>query len=82
MALAATSPTGLQAQLDVLAAYCERWDICVNTVKTKVLLLAGAPRAASAIAMVEAAGLTFAGAALLAVSSFRYWGWSLQQWVP
>ena len=74
MALVATSPSGLQAQLDVLAAYCERWDIAVNTVKTKVLLLAGAPRLAGAVAVAEAAGLTLAGAALQVVSSFRYLG--------
>ena len=74
MALVATSPKGLQAQLDVLVAFCERWDITVNTVKTKVLLLAGASRAPEAVALAEAAGLTFAGAALQVVSSFRYLG--------
>ncbi len=42
MVLLATSAAGLQAQLGVLARYCERWDIVVNITKTKVLLLAGA----------------------------------------
>jgi hypothetical protein len=48
----------------------ERWDI--PSLSTKVLLLAGAPRAASAFAMAEAPHLC--GAALHAVSSFRYMG--------
>ena len=82
MALVATSAAGLQAQLDVLAAYCERWDITVNAAKTKVLLLAGASRAAAAVSMAEAAGLTFAGAALQVVSSFRYLGVEFTAGVP
>ena len=74
VALVATSAAGLQAQLDVLAAYCERSAILVNTVKTKVLLMAGARTAAAAVAKAEAAGLTFAGTRLEVVSSFRYLG--------
>ena len=50
MALVATSAAGLQAQLGVLAEYCERSAIVVNTAKTKVLLLAGARTAAAAVA--------------------------------
>ena len=74
MALVATSAAGLQAQLDLLAAYCERWDITVNAIKTKLMLLAGARSATAAVRAAAAAGLTFAGESLEAVSSFRYLG--------
>jgi hypothetical protein len=62
------------AQLGVLARYCERSAVVVNTTKTKVLLLAGARTAAAAVAKAQAAGLTFAGVELEVVSSFRYLG--------
>ncbi len=65
MALVATSAAGVQAQLGDLACYCERSAIVVNTAKTKVLLLAGAHTAATAVAKAQATGLTFAGLELV-----------------
>ena len=35
MALVATSAAGLQTQLDVLAAYCERWDIMLTLLRLR-----------------------------------------------
>jgi hypothetical protein len=72
MALLATSAEGLQAQLGLLQQYCERWGLTVNTVKTKLLLLSGARTQQLALEAAQQAGLTFGGAAMEAVSSFKY----------
>ena len=74
MALVATSPAGLQAQLDLLQQYCQRWGLTVNTVKTKLLLLSGARTEQGALEAAQLAGLSFGGAPLEAVTSFKYLG--------
>jgi hypothetical protein len=61
-------------QLDLLAMYCERTAFDSYTTKTKVLLLAGAQRAAVAVANAQAADLAFVGVQLEVLSSFRYLG--------
>ena len=74
MAPLATSAEGLQAQLGLLQQYCERWGLTVNTVKTKLLLLSGARTQQLALEAAQQAGLTFGGAAMEAVNSFKYLG--------
>jgi hypothetical protein len=74
MALLSTSAEGLQAQLALLEQYCERWGLTVNTVKTKLMLLSGAHTQKLALETAQRAGLTFGGAGLEAVSSFKYLG--------
>jgi hypothetical protein len=74
MALLATSVEGLQAQLDLLQQYCERWGLTVNTVKTKLMLLSGARTQQQALEAAQRAGLTFGSAQLEAVHSFKYLG--------
>ena len=74
MALLATSAAGLQRQLDLLQQYCQQWGLTVNTVKTKVMLLSGARTQKAALQTAEAAGLSFGGKQLVAVTSFTYLG--------
>lgn len=74
MALLATSAEGLQAQLELLQQYCERWDLTVNTAKTKLMLLSGARTQQLALEAAQQAGLTFGGVPLEAVHSFKYLG--------
>ena len=74
MALLATSAAGLQRQLDLLQQYCSQWGLTVNTVKTKVMLLCGARTERLALEAAEAAGLSFGGAQLEAVASYKYLG--------
>jgi len=74
MALLATSAAGLQRQLDLLQHYCQQWGLTVNTGKTKVMLLSGRRRQKEALEVAEAAGISFAGQRLPAVTSFTYLG--------
>jgi hypothetical protein len=74
MALMATSAAGLQAQLNLLQQYCQRWGLTVNTVKTKLLLLSGHRTQQAAQQAAERSGVTFNGQALAAVTSFTYLG--------
>ena len=74
LALLATSAAGLQRQLNLLQRYCQQWGLTVNTVKTKAMLLSGAGKQHAAQTITEAAGLTFGGRQLEAVTSFKYLG--------
>ena len=74
MALLATSAAGLQRQLDLLQAYCQRWGLTVNTVKTKVQLLSGERTQQAALLAAEQAQLRFDGQPLETVSAFKYLG--------
>ena len=74
MTLLATSPAGLQRQLNLLQRYCKRWGLTVNTGKTKLILLSGQRTQQAAQQAAEQAGLTFAGQQLETVTSFKYLG--------
>jgi hypothetical protein len=74
MALLATSPAGLQQQLHILEQFCADRGLTVNLKKTKVLLLAGGEDEEDAMAIARAAGLTYAGGTIEAVSHFKYLG--------
>ena len=39
LVLMSLSAKGLQQQIDVLHAYCKKWDLNVNTKKTKVVIM-------------------------------------------
>ena len=74
MVLLATSAVGLQRQLNLLQQYCRQWGLTVNIDKTKLMLLSGRRTQHAAQQTAEAAGLTFAGQQLAAVTSFKYLG--------
>ena len=74
MVLLATSAAGLQRQLNLLQQYCRQWGLTVNIDKTKLMLLSGRRTQHAAQQTAEAAGLTFAGQQLAAVTSFKYLG--------
>ena len=74
MVLLATSASGLQRQLNLLQQYCRQWGLTVNIDKTKLMLLSGRRTQHAAQQTAEAAGLTFAGQQLAAVTSFKYLG--------
>ena len=74
MVLLATSAAGLRRQLGMLQQYCQRWGLTVNTVKTELLLLSGERTQQAAVRTAERARLSFGGASLAVVPSFKYLG--------
>ena len=72
MVLLATSAAWLQRQLGMLQQYCQRWGLTVNTVKTELLLLSGERTQQAAVRTAERARLSFGGASLAVVPSFKY----------
>ena len=69
LALVATSPEGLQAQLDLLQAYAAKWRLTVNIDKTKAVVFR-----TSASSQVYPLPLVYDGASIEVVDSFRYLG--------
>ena len=59
---------------NLLQQYCRQWGLTVNIDKTKLMLLSGRRTQHAAQQTAEAAGLTFAGQQLAAVTSFKYLG--------
>lgn len=78
LACLATTPAGLQRQLDRLEAYAAAWGLTVNVGKTKVVVFDGQRRRAApaAVQPPSTTGLpfTYGGAAIEAVDEFRYLG--------
>jgi hypothetical protein len=68
LALVATSPEGLQAQLDLLHAYAVKWQLTVNIDKTKAVIFRHASN------QVYPNPITYDGAAVEVVDSFKYLG--------
>jgi hypothetical protein len=68
LALVSLSAAGLQAQLDALAVYSQRWRLTVNVAKTKAVVFSHACRASPGL------GLMYGGANVEVVGSFRYLG--------
>lgn len=66
--LSATCARGLQAQLDLLAQYCQKWKLTVNVKKTQVVVFASRRN------RIATDTFTYMGAALERVSEFRYLG--------
>lgn len=66
-ALIATSPEGLQRQLEYLASYSAQWGLTVNTVKTKVVVYAAA-------APEGVPEFSYQGTVVEQVPAFRYLG--------
>ena len=71
--LLSTSAAGLQAQLDLLAAYCRDNGLTVNAVKSK-LMVCGFADAAAAAAVARRAGVKYGGELIEIVDEFKYLG--------
>lgn len=69
----ATSPSGLQHQMNKLDSYAAAWGLAINVQKTKMVVFHGQRRRAATPTDV-AAPLTTSGAAIEAVDEFRYLG--------
>ena len=67
----ATSAAGLQRQLGMLQQYCQQWGLTVITVKTKLLLLCGERTQQAAVRAAARAQISFGGASLAVVPSFK-----------
>jgi hypothetical protein len=68
LALVSTTTAGLQAQLDLLQVYSQRWRLTVNVKKTKVVVYTAAQR------KVTAPELTYLAAPIEVLDTFRYLG--------
>ena len=68
LALASTSPSGLQAQLDVLDTYAAQWGLTVNIAKTKAVVFR------NKASQVYPLPLVVDGETIEVVDSFRYLG--------
>ena len=68
LALVSTTTAGLQAQLDLLEAYSQRWRLTVNVKKTKVVVYTTSHR------KVDSPLLTYMAAPIEVLDTFRYLG--------
>ena len=68
LALVSNTSAGLQAQLDLLQAYSQRWRLTVNVQKTKVVVYTAARK------QVTPPQLTYLGAPIEVLDTFRYLG--------
>ena len=79
LALVSKSPEGLQAQMDLLQAYAVKWQLTVNVDKTKAMVfLPSTPRARQVYPL----PLSFEGAPIELVQSFKYLGVELHSTKP
>lgn len=69
----ATSPSGLQHQMNKLDSYAAAWGLAINVQKTKMMVFHG-QRRRTATPTDVAVPLTTSGAAIEAVDEFRYLG--------
>ena len=67
VALVAESGADLQSMLDSLSAYCDKWSLCVNTKKSKVMVFGGGRLDADV-------QFTYKGLKLQLVDNFTYLG--------